>query len=376
MNDKIPEGVRSAFLRTEHPFFMWEGINDLSLGADDILSSQVRDQVVKAAQAINGKKSINFIGCGTSYFAGIAATYAFHSMTLLTSFAHNAFEYLAYPQRASKDNVLVGISHTGGTPVVIDAIKLAKQRGEVTVGYTDVDNSALARVADFIIQSSLGVEPALPKTRSFIAALMRGYLLAVELAKIEGNESSYLESQLLSAPDLLTNVLNETKDQAQSIAEEMKTARKMIVVGGGPQWAIAQEGALKLTEAALTIADAWELEEAVHGTWASTNEDDLIIILAMNGPSFEKSAILADGMKTIGAKVWIITNNYDAKIDADYITKLPDSMEEIFMPLLSVVPLYYFTYFTSLAKGLRPDNMNLIDPRFLKARQMMRTSIK
>ena len=376
MINEIPKGVQSAFERTEHPFYMWEGILDLPKAAEDILSECVQNQTHIAAEAMQGKKTVNLIGCGTSYFAGIAATYLFHAVTSITAHASNAFEYLTYPPHASRDDVLVGISHTGGTPVVIQSCEFAKQRGELTIGYTDVKNSALDRVADYTIQSSMGVEPALPKTRSYIAALMRNYLLALEIARLQGKDIAALQAQLSTAPEKLAQVMQVTQPQMQSLAKTFKGARKLIVVGGGPQWATAQEGALKLTESALVVADAWELEEAVHGTWASTQAGDVVIILAMEGPSYEKSAILAEGMKTIGATVWVITNKKSAQLSVDHLTELPQDLDELFMPLTAIVPLYYFTYFLALELGVRPDNMNLADPRYLKARQLMRTSMK
>lgn len=376
MINNIPAGVQSAFERTEHPFYMWEGIQDLPKAAEDILSERVQNQIHKAAEAMQGKKTVNLIGCGTSYFAGIAATYLFHALTPISAYASNAFEYLAYPPQASNDDVLVGISHTGGTPVVVQSCKLAKQRGVLTIGYTDVENSALDRVADHTIQSSMGAEPALPKTRSYVAALLRNYLLALKIAGLQGKDCTDLQSQLFAAPAKLAQVMQMTQSQTKSLAKTFKDVRKLIVVGGGPQWATAQEGALKLTESALVVADAWELEEAVHGTWASTKAGDLVVILAIEGASYEKSAILAEGMKTIGATVWVITNKKGVRLNVDHLTELPQDLDELFMPLTAIVPLYYFTYFLALELGVRPDNMNLADPRYLEARQMMRTSIK
>ena len=376
MLNEIPAGVKTAFERTRHPFYMWEGIQELPQAAEDMFSADVQDRLKEAAAAMRGKETAHLIGCGTSYFAAIAATYVLHAVTTLSSCAHNAFEYLAYPPQASVKNVLVGISHTGGTPVVIDSVKLAEQRGELTVGFTDVQNSALDRAAAHTIPSSMGVEPALPKTRSYIAALLRSYLLALEIGAQQGRDMTTFSAQLQKAPALLAEVMQAVEGQAKDLADHLKDARKFVLVGGGPQWATAQEGALKLTEAARVIADAWELEEAVHGTWASTQAGDVIIILAMEGPSYEKAATLAEGMRMIGATVWVITNNSEASFPADYRTQLPPGLDELFMPLTAIVPLYDFTYFLALARGVRPDNMNLADPRYLKARQMMRPSVK
>ncbi len=132
---------------------------------------------------------------------------------------------------------------------------------------------------------------------------------------------------------------------------------------------------LKLTEAARFDATCWEIEEAVHGTWANTRENDLIVVLAMQGKSYDSSVILADGMKTIGSAVWIITNQPWKGPEVDALTILPDGQPELFMPLYAVIPLYQLAYFLALGKGISPDNMSMDDPRFLEARGKMRSTL-
>jgi glutamine---fructose-6-phosphate transaminase (isomerizing) len=375
MENNIPKSVQTAFERKAHPYFMWDGIQEISRGLEDILSEENRESILEAARALKDKKLIHFIGCGTSYFASIAATFAFHSLCGVQSTATNAFEFLAYPPPDLKNCALVGISHTGGTPAVVQSIDLVKKEGGTTIGFSDVASSALGRAAEWLVPSSLGTEPALPKTRSYTASLLRAYLLAVELARLEGRKVSQYTSILQNSPVMANSILQLLENQVRDLADKLPLPRKIVAVGGGPQWATANETALKLTEAALMDADAWELEEAVHGTWASTQPGDLIILFAMSGPSFAKCQKLATGMKTIGATVWAITNDKNGLADADHITYLPGDIPEILLPLFAILPLYQYTYFLALKRGIHPDNMNLIDPRYLEARMLMRESI-
>ena len=116
------------------------------------------------------------------------------------------------------------------------------------------------------------------------------------------------------------------------------------------------------------------MEEAVHGTWASTIEDDLIILLAMEGPSYEATVRLAGGMKAIGSKVWVVTNR--AWKGVRWMPSPASEGEpELFMPLYAILPIYLFSYFAALAKNLTPDTMRMTDPRFLQARMLMRSTL-
>jgi glucosamine--fructose-6-phosphate aminotransferase (isomerizing) len=376
MTLNIPKSVEGAFERTEHPFHMWDGIQSIPDGLEEILSSEMHPAILKAANALQGKSPIHMIGCGSSYFTGLAAGFVFHEVTEVQTTSADAYEFNNYPPPALDKAALIGISHTGGTPVVVQSIRLAKKAGAVTVGYTDVEKSALGREAENVIASKLGIEPALPKTRSFEAALMRHYLLALEMAKAKGKDVTGLFNFLQKGPALAREILGRHENEVKQLASLYPSVRRIIVVGGGPQWATAYEGSLKLTESALMDSSAWELEEAVHGTWASTRSEDLFIILAMEGLGMEKSERLAKAMKLIDAKVWVITDTDKEFAGVDHVTRLSThGFPELFMPMIAILPLYQFTYFLALTRGIRPDNMQLSDPRYLEARMMIRESI-
>jgi len=80
-------------------------------------------------------------------------------------------------------------------------------------------------------------------------------------------------------------------------------------------------------------------------------------------------------MKTIGAKVWVLSNCPWTGVPVDAVTALPVGEPEALMPLYAILPLYQFAYFSALARRLSPDNMHLSDERFLDARRQMRSSL-
>jgi glucosamine--fructose-6-phosphate aminotransferase (isomerizing) len=376
MEKIIPKTMQNAFDRKAHPYYMWEGIQKISAGLEDILNEENRQNIIKAAKAIRGKPAVHFMGCGTSYFVSIAATYIFHALCGVQSTASNSFEFITYPPPNLEHSVVVGISHTGKTPTVVQAIERTKEAGAVTLGFTDAADSALGQTAEYVIASALGEEPALPKTRSYCASLLRAYLLAVELAQLENKDTLVYREILQQSPMIAQQILETFEKPIQELANSITLPKRIIIAGGGPQWATANEASLKLIEAALYHSDAWELEEAVHGTWASTRAGDLIIIPAMRGGSLSKCQKLATGMKTIGATVWALTDDAGTEINADYHSVLPGGIPELVLPLFTILPLYQFTYFLALRQGIHPDNMNLADPRYLEARTLMREFIK
>jgi glutamine---fructose-6-phosphate transaminase (isomerizing) len=375
MQNELPVALTHIFERQEHPFHMWDGIQSIAAGLEDIQAPQVLAAINDSAASMLSKSPIHLMGCGTSYFASIAIAHAIQAMAGLAAYPWQAFEFLAYPPVGIEKSTVVGISHTGSTPPVVRAVEMGRKLGACTVGYSDGIPSALTRASQWVIPSSMGTEPALPKTRSYTSTLMRGYLHALALARLNGRDTGAWEAALQRAPQLTRQALAQSEEQVRELAGRWYTCRRAVVSGGGPQHATAQEGMLKLTESAMFSSTSWEIEEAVHGTWASTVEDDLFILPAMDGPSFEATVRLAEGMKAIGAKVWLLTNRSWPGAEMDAITCLPEGEPEMFMPLYAILPIYQFSYFAALCKHISPDTMRMSDPRFLEARKLMRSTI-
>ncbi len=372
MNNDLPAPLAHVFERKAHPYHMWDSIQSIPAGMEDILAARAVGVVRDSAEAMRLKMPIHVLGCGSSFFAGYAIAHAIRQVAGLPAFPWEAFELLAYPPVGLESSSVIGISHTGSTPPVVQAIEMAGERGACTVAYTDGASSALGRSSQWVVSGSLGLEPALPKTRSYLASLMRGYLQAVELGRLGGRDVATVERALEHAPALARQVLAATESQVRELAGAWSGCRRVVICGGGPHLATAQEGTLKLSEAAMFSAITWEMEEAVHGIWANTVEEDLVILLAMEGPSYKGAARLAAGLKTIGAKVWVLANCSWTGVPVDAVTTLPGGEPEVLMPLYAILPLYQFTYFSALARGFSPDDMRLSDPRFMDAHRQMR----
>ena len=205
-----------------------------------------------------------------------------------------------------------------------------------------------------------------------MATLFRLYLLAVELARLKNTLDPELITNLDHIPTLAKTIIDENIDLIREISASIPKDQRIVISSGGPNYATSIEGALKLVEAALIHAQGWEIEEAAHGTWASTNPGDWFILLAFKGPSMEKIKSIYKGLKAIEVKTWVITDSPDDFSDSDFITPIPDALPEIFSPLLAIIPLYLFTYQMAMAKGINPDIMRLDDTRYLEARTIMR----
>ena len=145
MEKSVPEFVQWSLERTSHPFHMWDGITSIPDTLTTVLTPEVQKSVQQAAASLTNARSIHFLGCGSSYFSGIAGTYTFNVVAGITAYAHDAWEFATYPPIGIGHSALVAISHTGGTPAVLDSVRIATKNGVPTIGLTDVSGSDLER---------------------------------------------------------------------------------------------------------------------------------------------------------------------------------------------------------------------------------------
>ena len=367
----IPANLRQAFAREAHPFLMWEGIQLVPESIQEVLGGEMQAQLGRSAELLDDKERIHLVGCGTSFFSAIGATYAYHALGQRLAIAHQAFEFSAYPPPLGEKDVLIAISHSGSSHTVLDSARLARNRGLPVVAFVDAPDSELARIANISVGSRMGVEPALPKTRSFVSILARLYFLAIASAQREGQALSVERQRASELPLECSELIAAAEPQAKQLAKAFGHARRIIVIGAGPQYAAALEGALKLCETALLSTDAWELEETGHGTWAGVQPDDVAIVMVSKGKTVEKATAVLEAMKEVGVRTWAIAEE-GLLLGADDVTHYKEGLPEWMSPMVSVLPLYLLSYFLALQRGLNPDIMGLDDERRMRARQRMR----
>lgn len=367
MTLNIPDKMKPAFERSSHPFHVWDGLVSTPKSLENVLADNV-EKIKEIARNAKNRDYIHFIGCGSSYFSSIAGTYFFHEVAKIPSSAYEAYEYSAYPVPTNGKGLMVAISHTGSTPVVLDSINNVTADKFTTIGLTDVESSLLASTANYVLVDKNGLEKAIPKTRSYVASLLKHFLLATEIAAVRNHDVSDILNALKESPKVAEDVLKKSETFTKQLASTMKNLSRVYAIGAGPNTATAYEAALKLQETVQIPANGWQLEEGMHGPWVSMKENDLVIVIAAKGPSLEKTNKFISSIKKIGTKVWVITNEQEGNPDADYITYLPTTIPEVVSPLYSILPIYQFAYQLALARSIHPDIMGLDNGRYLETR--------
>ncbi len=146
--------------------------NEIYCSLEATKSAIDKDELQKAAELINGAKSVVFFGLGNS---SSVAQDASHKLLRAGKHAYayidNHMQSIAAAQ-LKKGDVAVGISHSGSSKDIVDALKIAKECGATTICITNKGKSPILKCSDVaLFTSSPEIKYTILGLNSRIAAL-------------------------------------------------------------------------------------------------------------------------------------------------------------------------------------------------------------
>jgi len=310
-------------------------------------------------RVLNSIKRINFVACGTSYHAGLTGKYIIEEIAGIPVDVDVASEFRYKTPLVSNETMTVAISQSGETADTIAAIRLAKKHGSHVLSICNVIDSTVARESDYVLYTHAGPEISVASTKAFTSQLVAIYLLAIHLGRYTGRLSkqqisSYIDT-LITIPSLLDNILKE-EEKLVAIAKEYAMYSDFLYLGRGISYPVALEGALKLKEISYIHAEGYPAGEIKHGPIALVNQEMPVVFIAVKGRVYEKIKSNIEEVRARDGRIISFTNASDNEIQAlsNAIFMLPD-IDELFTPILSIVPLQLLAYHIAVLNGTDVD---------------------
>lgn len=247
-------------------------------------------------ELVEGRQA-RFLGAGSSYYLGNVASSVWAELGLAAS-SVPASEPLLHPRRYPWDAhyVAIAVSRSGTTTETREALKRAKAAGAKTIAITTVDGSPMGEVADLTFVVSAGAEQVTVQTRSFSSQLMASLCLAAQLRAPE--DLGRLRSWLPNAPELIAH-------SSDAVARLGMHWDRAYFLGTGTMIGLAQEGALKMKETALTEAEAFQTLEFRHGPKSMVDERTLVIGLLSEESEAQELKVLRE-VHELGAQLFLV----------------------------------------------------------------------
>lgn len=318
----------------------------------------LRDSLEKLKQA----KRIIFVGCGTSWHAGLVGRYLFEEFTGIETQAEYASEFrYRDPVLDPKRDIVIAISQSGETADTLAAVELAHKRGITVLGICNSVGSQIAKKTDGGVFLHVGYEVSVASTKAFTGQVSVLTMMALML----GHERHYIDSdtfkkylhELHELPALMGQHIKEFDVVCELIAEQLyKDTTNALYLGRGYAYPLALEGALKLKEISLIHAEGYPAAEMKHGPIALVDDKMPVVAIATDGPGYMKIVSNIQEVKSRKAKIIAIVTkgNHEAKNFADHIIEVPRVSDQL-SPLLTVIPLQLLAYHIADKRGLELD---------------------
>ncbi|WXL27066.1 SIS domain-containing protein [Ectopseudomonas mendocina] len=239
--------------------------------------------------------------------------------------------------------VALAFSQSGQSPDLVDTLRTLRERGALSVALVNAPDSPLQAASEFTVPLSAGPEVSVAATKSFIATLSA---VARLVAFWKGDKD------LLAAGERLSADLKVAADLDWSPAvQALRDSQRLLVIGRGTGFAIAQEAALKFKETCSIQAEAFSSAEVRHGPMALIDEHYPMLIFAPRGPEQAGLLALAEDMRKRGANVLLAAPDDIAERDLP----LAGAAHPLLDPLLAIQSFYVMAANLAEARGMNPD---------------------
>lgn len=327
--------------------FMLKEIHEIPKVAEAELAGRDDFSEIKLARHFN---RIVITACGTAYHAGLYGKYAIESLAGIPCDLWAASELRYGFTPINKNTLVLAISQSGETADTISAVRLAHQKGAKVLAITNIKGSTISREADWMIFMRAGLEIGVAATKTYVSQLI---LLAMFAIKLKGDR--HLFRQLATLPAKLNEIIENQKAIKQAAAR-FKEGHDFMYIGRKFNLATAYEGALKMKEITYRHAEGYGAGEMKHGPLALVDEKLVTVAIVLQDSVYAKMISNIQEIKARKGKIIAVATAGDSHIrhatrNIFYIPKI----EEIFSPILSVVPLQLLAYWTAASIGRDVD---------------------
>lgn len=309
---------------------------------------QDKDLIMEMAMDILRARQVVLTACGTSRYAALIGRYVFSRLAGKFSDVIMASEFHYFSDSVDRNTLVIAVSQSGETADVIEGVKRAKENGATVFSLVNVVGSSLARMSDKVIYLNCGPEIGVAATKTFISQLTIFYLLAFAMV----NKLEEGAEKIRAISPLLEDNFHDNGKKLTELARKLRERADFYYIARGINFAIAGEGALKLKEIAYVHAEGMPAGELKHGTLALIENGTPVVAVCPQDYTFDETLSNVAETKARGAFAIGVSDQQEQIFD-EWIS-IPQ-VEEVFYPLVSIVPLQLLAYYIAVARGLNPD---------------------
>jgi glucosamine 6-phosphate synthetase-like amidotransferase/phosphosugar isomerase protein len=329
----------------------------------------ILDNLMKELQKhdIGKIKNVFIIGCGDSYYSALANRMSLMETTKLYVEPVEALEFSRFVvNHLPEGSAVIGVSNSGTVSRTIEGVTRARQKGALTFAITTNPNVPLAQAVDIpmIVNSPPNIKErpdgppvVTPGSVTYIASLLGVYCVGLALGLKLGNLSNADVEARLAELEKLSADMATTIDSVDKITNEyaakLAPGKRIIILGGGPNYATAFFSVAKLFESLRHPASAVEMEEWAHEEYFVSDQDAEVFVIVPPGEARDRAIEQMRAARDMGATVVAIASEEDTELKkyADKIFPIKGKVRESLTPFVYCVPFQLFSCYLSIARG-------------------------
>jgi glucosamine--fructose-6-phosphate aminotransferase (isomerizing) len=354
-------GYRHFMLKEIHE--QPRAVRDTLLGRIGLEEGNVHlEELGAAAEELRRARRVTLLACGTSWHAALVGKFLLEQIAGIPAEVDYGSEFRYRTPIVGPDTLAVAISQSGETADTLAAFREAKRLGALPLGICNVQGSMLTREAAGTLLTHAGPEIGVASTKAFTAQIVALSLLALHMGRLRETLSAdrcrQLLQELAKVPQLMERGL-QLGARIEELARSLAQASDFLFLGRGINYPIALEGALKLKEISYIHAEGYPAGEMKHGPIALIDEKLPVVALCPPGRTYEKMLSNVQEVKARGGRVLAIAGEGDTHLQrilegSDVLLQIPVG-EEMWSPLLMVVPLQLLAYHVAVRAGRDVD---------------------
>ena len=333
-----------------YPHYMIKEIEEIPQTVKRLISTyyqkskyQFDPQLIKD---LDESDHIIFIGCGTSYHAGLVGGRYFEKYNKSAS-RFIASEWAFHPTYPGKKPFIIMISQSGETADLIHCLKIIKENNLKNLIITNTGGSTLDRNCMYSLLLHSGVEVSVASTKAYVAQVTLLAMLAAALSK-----DYKLIDDLTDSLDVIYDIQDHYKPLIMKVADEIKDKKNLFYLGRSFDYFLSLEASLKLKEISYIHSEAIPGGELKHGPIALIEKGIPVIVFITDPETAASMRGNIEEVKSRGAKVYTIaTKSLSRPEDTIMVEDYAYYLSSVAVSSIA----FYLAYYVALAKGLNVD---------------------
>ncbi len=302
---------------------------------------------------------VYIVGCGTAMHAAMIGKRLIEDNCRIPVECEIASEFRYKNPILTDKTLAIFVSQSGETADTLASLNLVKERGCKSLAIVNVNGSSIARASDYVIYTYAGPEISVASTKAYSVQVAIMYLITfkISLARKLKNEGDIkiLIKNMLNAIDSINKLL-DMSEEIKKLCGDYKEVGSIFFMGRDLDYYQVMEGALKMKEISYIHCEAYAGGELKHGVISLITEGTSVVALAIQEKILNKMISNIKEVVSRGAKVLLFAKE-GMNIDKDAYDKiiyLPN-IEDMFMPIASIIALQLLAYHTAVVRGCDVD---------------------